>query len=154
MIGKMKEIAVQEILNDDTLSRYEKLEAIESNDLWETESWIQHPFQQSDYGKAFLEELKQHPEESGYVCTIMDDIMSRDCDHRGQKIYLSCYFEEDHPDDYDTPEEYEEFLNSPVAILTSRGRPPRKMEITQKEFMDHLWNWAMTNKCAAWHFDW
>lgn len=150
----LREVAVQEILNDDSLGRYEKLEAIESNNLWETASWIQRPFRDSHYGKAFLEELKAHPDAGGYVSSTADDVLTEGVDNRGQTVYLSCFFEEDNPADYDTPEEYEEFLNEEVTILTSRGTPPRKMEISRREYLDFLWNWAITNKICAWKFDW
>ena len=153
-IKDLQKVAVQEILNDDSSSRYSKLEAIEDNNLWETKSWIQHPFKDGPYGKTFLEELKANPEENGYVCTIIDDIMSNGIEHRGQKVCLSWFFEEDHAEDYDTPEEYDKYLNSKITILTSRGRSVRKMEITNKEFLDYLWDWAITNKCSSWHFDW
>jgi hypothetical protein len=153
-IKQLKAIALEEILNDDSLSRYKKLETIEENDLWKPMPWVQHPFKDSHFGEKFLEELKANPEENGYVCTIMDDIMSDGVENRGQTVYLSCYFEEDHPEYYDSPEEYEEFLNSEVTILTSRGRPSRSMKITKKEFMDHLWNWSIKNQCCSWNYDW
>lgn len=149
----LKALLLEETLNDDKLSRYEKLSIIEDNNLWETAGWIQHPFQNGPYGKAFLEELKANPEENGYVCTIMDEPMF-EVEQRGETVSLSWFFEEDHPEDFNTPEEYEEFLNSKTVILTSRGRPVRKMEITQRELLDYLWNWALTNNCCAWKYDW
>lgn len=141
------------ILEDDTLSRYEKLELLEDNDIFHAKIWVQHPFKKTKWHDDLLERIKNNPDETGYACTIIDDYFNNCYLERHQTLHVKSYFE-DEPSKDDP--NYESLMEKKVTILNNRGKPEYRQEvqISYREFLDFMWEWCIENECYGWEMDW
>lgn len=141
-IKEAKDKLLDAILTDTEISKVEKLLLISDNDLFKTESYICHPFDES-YRQEYLDILKKKGENR----PIIDDWFHQQEYQRHEVINLADIVENVNEDGY-----YGEEDNL-ITIYTNRTTKD-KFKISKYEFIDTIYDWCVKNKCIAFELDW
>lgn len=153
-IAQLKLDRLEEIKNDSSLSKLQKLQAFRDEDLMKVRGYLSHPF------RKYEELLKEQEKARGETVIIIDDIigMNSDCYGRGQEISYAEIAEQILENaDYEN--------QTTVTIAKARGEwdysvsPPKRktpasLEIPVEEAVDCLYNYAVENNESGFCFDW
>lgn len=138
-IKEAKEKLLNAILNDNEISKVEKLQLISDNDLFGSQSWICDPFE-DEYHSEYLEQLKS----KGITNPIVDDYIQ----HQGYSRYETVYM-------VDLVENiaYAKNEDDLITIYTNRNTND-KFKISRYEFIDAVYDWCVKNKIISFVVDW
>lgn len=152
--NKMKELkaqALKDIINDNELSKVDKLKLISNNDLMETNSCVCDPFEK--YQDDYLTKVASDPnyEYRKYYTdinrlkssVIVDDFFTNRDYQRHQVVDLSeiaSYIDSEDP-------------NDKILIYTNRSSK-LKCFISPKEAVDTIYDWVISNNTIAFEIDW
>jgi hypothetical protein len=134
-IKEAKDKLLNAIINDNEISKIEKLQLISQNDLFKTDSYIRDPFE--EYRDEYIEELKK----KGVTNPITDNYIDHMEYDRHRVIDMSELLE--YLDDEDDL----------ITIYTNR-RTDDKFKISRYEFIDTIYDWCIKNKTIAFENDW
>ena len=154
-IKELQEKRINEIINDESLSKLQKLNLFEEEKLFKIEDYIQD----EEIFKEWVDELTLLvKEEKGQNCCICDTFLSPseiDAEkyttlHLSEiDTYLECLIE-------DNDEEYDGMIfdyNKPLPIVTARGSK-LTIDKTPQEVLDKVYDYAITNKVCGYKIDW
>jgi hypothetical protein len=142
-ITAAKEDLLNTIINDPDLSKHEKLNAIQENNLYPVHSWVQHPF------KKYEDQFKQQIGEQSYY---RFDELIHEYAARHQTIDIAAVIEGYIEEVEYTKEEDEDF--SEMVIILSERASGQEFKVPLTELIDHLYDWAIEHKCVEYTFDW
>jgi hypothetical protein len=154
-IKNLKEELINEVLNDNTISKLEKLRVISDENLFPYASYIVSPFHDTKYYREYLEIVSQNPEyqkrynhdRTGRSCHAEDYFHRREYD-RHQTIDFADtleWMDDDYDDDESDKKGIVIFRNSTTKDVCS---------ITSEQFIDCIYNWCVKNKKIGFIFDW
>ena len=146
-ISSLKEEALQEVINDNSLSKVQKLRLIDDYDLLDYHEWINHPFAEWNDEVFELERIEaQKLLNEGKITyfhqsSMVDDDINHHCENKGERISYADYL--------DSIEEYED----KIPVLTTRN-PHITLYKTYEEVVDYLYDYCLMNKIIGHVFDW
>jgi len=148
-LKKVKDDLLSEILEDDSLSKVEKLGAICENDLWPVSDWVDHVF--TDWEKECIENERQaaiadgKDPEKDYICTITDCY-----------FIINEFFYDRHATVYylDAIERLLESDSDKVVVARNRGEYHSVVEKTPQEVIDRICDFCFENKVIGCVVDW
>ena len=156
-IADLQYIRVQEILDDNLLSKIEKLNCLTDEQLWGIAPYIQHEFKQWETEAIELEKM-----EAERLLTVPGtDICNRQfyqskmTDSMLYHIvslekYETCYYVDILESIID---EYGSDGNQLIPIITTR-HPKIKLEKTVNEIIDAIFDYCVEHKIIGFTFDW
>ena len=131
-IARAKEKFLNTIIEDNTISKIEKLQLISDNDLFGTKGWIQDLF--TEYEEEFKVKLGGR--------AMLDDWFHFQEFERHRMVNLAEIFEYFNEDDDDM-----------ITILKDRYTG-KTFKISKYEFIDTVYDWCIKNKCIGFQWDW
>lgn len=154
-IKELQEKRINEIINDESLSKLQKLNLFEEEKLFKIEDYIQD----EEIFKEWVDELTLLvKEEKGTNYCMCDTFLSPseiDVD-KYSTLYLSeidTYLEsliEDNDEDYDGMIfDY----NKPLVVVRARGSK-LTIDKTPQEVLDKVYEYTITNKVCGYKIDW
>jgi hypothetical protein len=164
----LKAERVDEILNDDSLSKIDKLKTIEKEKLWGYATYIQHEF--SDWEKEVIElerieaeRLLELGDLSGtdicyrvfYQSKMTDSIFdpSRMIYEKHESVSYAEALEMCYDEHFDENEDEAETDNPLITVITTR-HPFTVLKKPYKDIVDCVFNYACENKIIGFKNDW
>jgi hypothetical protein len=131
------------ILEDNQLSKIEKLKLIDEYSLFSTEPYIQGVFK--DVEENWAKELKiKYPRDRSFIFD--DFIIDKGTYSRYETINLLTIIESIVEDEKDNG-------NCSIEVLTVRGLEDT-YTMTTTEVIEHICDWCLTKKCIEFTLDW
>ena len=121
------------IINDNEISKVEKLRLIDDNNLFTIDSYICHVFD-DQYKQEYLNKIGQR--------AIIDDWFHMREYNRHETVNLA-----------DVVENIEDDEDDMITIFTNRSNR-ETFEISKYEFIDTAYDWCIKNKCIGFQIDW
>jgi hypothetical protein len=140
----IKDELLQAILSDESQTKLDRLQLINSNNLFKTEAYLQRPLKEK-----YLEQLKELVKVKGrdYVIDENWPIIDADYFNRGQRVSIAeqlLYTFESLED-----EGYEDG----ITIISDRYTG-EEIKISYEQLESEIYEWCVKNKTIAFHFDW
>jgi hypothetical protein len=140
----IKDELLQAILSDESQTKLDRLQLIDSNNLFKTEAYLQRPLKEK-----YLEQLKElvKVKGRGYVIDENWPIIDADYFNRGQRVSIAeqlLYTFESLED-----EGYEDG----ITIISDRTTG-EEIKISYEQLESEIYEWCVKNKTIAFHFDW
>jgi hypothetical protein len=140
----IKDELLQAILSDESQTKLDRLQLIDSNNLFKTEAYLQRPLKEK-----YLEQLKELVKVKGrdYVIDENWPIIDADYFNRGQRVSIAeqlLYTFESLED-----EGYEDG----ITIISDRYTG-EEIKISYEQLESEIYEWCVKNKTIAFHFDW
>jgi hypothetical protein len=140
----IKDELLQAILSDESQTKLDRLQLIDSNNLFKTEAYLQRPLKEK-----YLEQLKELVKVKGrdYVIDESWPIIDADYFNRGQRISIAdqlLYTFESLED-----EEHEDG----ITIISDRVTG-EEIKISYEQLESEIYDWCVKNKTITFHFDW
>ena len=154
-IEELKEQRIQEIINDDSLTKLEKLKLFSEEDLFEIKDYIQDDV----IFKEWVDELTVMVKEQTKRDRVTTDTFLSPASHDFDKYSTLYLYDieyvlenllEDHDEDYDG--ELFDYHN-PLPVVTSRCSD-LTINKTPAEVLDMVYQYAITNKVCGYEIDW
>lgn len=150
-IALAKKELLDEVLNNDSLSKFEKLEVITNEELFGIADWIQTGmFRDWEIECNALEkkavESDPNNSEGSYVCTITDDYftISDFYEDRRETVYFMNALE----NLLEEPEDLE------IVVVSNRGKYGSKIYKKPAEIIDRVCDYCFENKIIGCVVDW
>ena len=140
----VKDELLQAILSDESQTKMDRLQLVDSNNLFKTADYIQRPLKEN-----YLDQLKELVKIKGrdYVIDESWPIIDADYLNRGQRVSIAeqlLYTFESLED-----EGYEDG----ITIISDRTTG-EEIKIGYKQLESEIYDWCVKNKTIAFHFDW
>lgn len=150
-LKKLKKEIVNEILNDTTLSKVEKLSKITQHDLWDYNSYITDIFHEWEQ-ECIAEEERLAIEDgkikgTDYISTITDATLYEDYS-KYEIVYYSDLIERILLD------YTEEEIDNKVLVAKCRGSYNARIYKTYEEVIDYIYDYSIKNKSIGFKMDW
>ncbi len=151
-IKKLEEKRIQEILDDDSLSKIEKLKLLENENLFTIASYIQHEFRKWEEEAKELEKLKaeqefannKDPNKHFYHSKMTDSIFDPSLGIH-EKYETVSYA--------DALENLETDENDMVVVITTRN-PHIKLLKSKQEVIDVVFDFCVQHKYHSFKINW
>lgn len=134
---------VAAILEEDSLSKLDRLFLIESYGLFTTAPFLVHPLRDK-----YQEQLKEIAIREGATYFIMDSWPLIDCDHRnrGEVVSFATELECEYENNDDNPD-------AEITVLKDRSTGA-EIKITLKQLESDIYDWCVSMSRSGFHFDW
>lgn len=140
-----KKQLIKSIIEEETLTKIEKLDLIKKYNLFELDCYICDPFKEK-YEQDFINELKSEMIEDKFF--IVDSIIDNSDYDRHQTVYFTDIIQ-----DLIYSLEDETNLNEEVKVLSCRGVKDT-LNKSVNELIDVVFEYAITNNTIGFVFDW
>jgi hypothetical protein len=147
-IKKLQDELLNIILNDSNLSKIQKLRAIKDSKLFDTRYSLQNIF--VSYEKILINEILN---KGGSSVCIDDCNNNGDYYDRGSIICLVSDLES-RLEDYLYQIDKNPDMHYKINILTSRYVPPETYNLNIDNYIDHVYDWRIENKCVGYVLNW
>ena len=159
-IEALKEQRIQEIINDEILSKLEKLKLFSEENLFEIKTYIQDNRIFKEWGDELKEKVKEEDKsEFSHLRHIIIDTFISPSEYdfdRHSTLYLWNieWILADVIGDIDEDYEGEVFdYPNPIPVITTRGSE-LTINKTPQEVLDKVYEWAILNKVCGYKIDW
>lgn len=149
-LRKAKQVAINEILNDDSKDRIDKLIELTENDLWPVEDWLSHLFREWEKDCVELEKKAAIADgkdpDKDYVCSIVDDyfVLNEVYHNRHETVHFY--------------KEIENLLGcnkkKELVAVSNRGEYNSKVMKKPQEIIDKILDYCFENKTIGCVVDW
>jgi hypothetical protein len=140
----VKDELLQAILSDESQTKLDRLQLIDSNNLFKTEAYLQRPLKEK-----YLDQLKELVKSKGrdYVIDESWPIIDADYFNRGQRISIADQLL------YTFESLEDEGHEDGITIISDRVTG-EKIKISYEQLESEIYEWCVKNKTIAFHFDW
>jgi hypothetical protein len=140
----IKDELLQAILSDESQTKLNRLQLIDSNNLFKTADYIQRPLKEK-----YLEQLKELVKVKGrdYVIDESWPIIDADYFNRGQRISIADQLL------YTFESLEDEGHEDGITIISDRVTG-EEIKISYEQLESEIYEWCVKNKTIAFHFDW
>jgi hypothetical protein len=135
---------LQAILSDESQTKLDRLQLIDSNNLFKTEAYLQRPLKEK-----YLDQLKELAKSKGrdYVIDENWPIINTDYLNRGERISIAEQL-------LYTFENLEDEGHEDGITIISDRTTGEEIKISYEQLESEIYEWCVKNKTIAFHFDW
>jgi hypothetical protein len=140
----VKDELLQAILSDESQTKLDRLQLIDSNNLFKTEAYLQRPLKEK-----YLDQLKELAKSKGrdYVIDENWPIINTDYLNRGERISIAEQL-------LYTFENLEDEGHEDGITIISDRTTGEEIKISYEQLESEIYEWCVKNKTIAFHFDW
>jgi hypothetical protein len=140
----IKDELLQAILSDESQTKLDRLQLIDSNNLFKTEAYLQRPLKEK-----YLDQLKELAKSKGrdYVIDENWPIINTDYLNRGERISIAEQL-------LYTFENLEDEGHEDGITIISDRTTGEEIKISYEQLESEIYEWCVKNKTIAFHFDW